>query len=207
MKSALSASLLALLLAACGNPGASTEPGPARAGGMQSGCLTRAYPEIGGPIALTTHTGAAVTEADFRGRHTLVYFGFTYCPDICPMTLQTIAAAYRALPEGVPRPQTVLITVDPERDTPEALANYVGSRSFPEGLVGLTGSPEAVRAAADAFKADYSRVEQPESLSEYTIDHTTILYLMDEDWKLRTFFTMQDDAASIAACLTELTAG
>ena len=207
MKRALSASLLALLLAACTDAGAPAGPAPVQAGGQQSGCLTRAYPEIGGPIALTAHTGEAVTEADFKGRQTLVYFGFTFCPDICPMTLQTVAAALRLLPPGLPAPQAALITVDPDRDTPEALASYVRSQSFPEGLIGLTGSAEAIRAAADAFKADFGRVEQPDSLSEYTMDHTTILYLMDEDWQLKTFFTMQDDAASIAACLAEISAG
>ena len=78
------------------------------------------------------------------------------------------------------------------------------SPSFPADLVGLTGSPQAVRAAADAFMADYSRVEQPGSLAEYTMDHTNLIYVMDEDWNLATFFTHEDTPATISACLAEL---
>ena len=91
--------------------------------------------------------------------------------------------------------------MDPERDTPEALAAYVGNDAFPDGLKGLTGTPEAVRAAADAFKADYARVEAPESFTEYTMDHTSIIYMMDENWQLKTFFTHEDTAETIAQCL------
>jgi len=195
-------------LAACSPVGEAgdpaTAPAAAQSGGLQSGCLSRAYPEIGGPISLLSSTGARVTEADFKGRPTLIYFGFTYCPDVCPLTLTTVAAAYRKLPEGTERPQTLLISVDPERDTPEALAIYVANKAFPEGLQGLTGTEAEIRAAADAFKADYSRVEQPGSLAEYTMDHTSLLYLMDENWQLKTFFTHQDTPDTIAECLQEV---
>ena len=119
------------------------------------------------------------------------------------MALVTLDQAIRQLPDGVEAPQTVLITVDPERDTPEAMARYVGNDAFPDGLKGLTGSPEAVRAAADAFMADYARVDAPESFTEYTMDHTSIIYLMDEEWKLKTFFTHEDTADSIAQCLAQ----
>ena len=168
---------------------------------VEAGCLSRAYPEIGGPISLIADNGERVTEETFKGHPTLVYFGFTYCPDVCPMTLITVQRAYERLPEGVEPPQTLLISVDPERDTPDALAAYVKAPRFPEGLVGLTGTPEEVRAAADAFVADYSRVEQPDSQSGYTMDHTSLLYLMDEDWQLKTFFTHEDTDETIAACL------
>ena len=185
-------------LAGCG-PG---EPAPT-AGGAKAGCMTRAYGEIGGPVALTDHTGMRVTEADFEGRASMVYFGFTYCPDICPMTLVTLEQAYGKLPDGVAPPRTILITVDPERDTPEAMKTYIETEAFPDDIVGLTGSPAEIRAAASAFSADYQRIEAPDSLSEYTMDHTSILYLMDENWELKTFFTHQDDADSISACLAE----
>ncbi len=204
--------LLAAFLVSCspapGAPGQSEASAPAgvQSGGTQSGCLSRAYPEIGGPISLISSTGARVTEADFKGRPTLIYFGFTYCPDVCPMTLTTVAAAYRKLPEGVAAPQTLLISVDPGRDTPEALAAYVANKAFPAGLLGLTGSEAEIRAAADAFKADYSRVEQPGSMAEYTMDHTSLLYLMDEDWKLKTFFTHEDTPDTIADCLQQVPA-
>jgi protein SCO1/2 len=184
---------------------AANAPAGVQSGGTQSSCLSRAYPEIGGPISLISSTGARVTEADFMGRPTLIYFGFTYCPDVCPMTLTTLAAAYRKLPEGTPTPQTLLISVDPGRDTPEALAAYVANKAFPAGLLGLTGTDAEIRAAADAFKADYSRVEQPDSMAEYTMDHTSLLYLMDEDWKLKTFFTHEDTADTIAQCLQDVT--
>lgn len=194
------------LLAACGASEAPAQDGPAIAssGGLQSGCASRAYSEIGGPISLTDHTGAAVTEANFKGAPTVIYFGFTYCPDVCPAALSTLGAAYRRLPQGETAPQTLLISVDPERDTPEALATYVTTPAFPAGLTGLTGTPEQIRAAADAFKADYARIDQPESLAEYTMDHTNLIYVMDEDWKLKTFFTHEDTPETISACLAEL---
>lgn len=199
------ATVLAGCLAACGpTQGADAPAGGAQSGGVQSGCLSRAYPEIGGPISLMSSLGTRVTEADFKGRPTLIYFGFTYCPDVCPLTLTTVAAAYRKLPAGITPPQTLLISVDPARDTPEALATYVANKAFPPGLLGLTGTEAEVRAAADAFKADYARVEQPDSLSEYTMDHTSLLYLMDENWQLQTFFTHEDTPETIAACLEEV---
>ncbi|GAB5458647.1 MAG: SCO family protein [Henriciella sp.] len=186
------------VLAACTGEQASKP----QAGGAQAGCTTRAYDSIGGPIELISHTGDAVTEADFKGSPTLIYFGFTYCPDICPSTLVTVKNAYERLPDDITAPQTLLITIDPERDTPEAMARYVGNAAFPEGLVGLTGSEEQIRAAANGFIADYSRIETPESLSEYTMDHTSLLYLMDEDWSLKTFFSESNaDPQSMAECL------
>lgn len=195
-----------LMLAACGGPSDAPASGSAKGAisGMSSGCTTRAYPEIGGPISLIDHTGARVTEENYKGAPTVIYFGFTYCPDVCPAALSTLGAAYRRLPEGEAMPQTLLISVDPQRDTPEALASYVATPAFPPGLVGLTGSEAEIRAAADAFKADYARIEQPESLAEYTMDHTNLIYVMDEEWQLKTFFTHDDTPETISACLAEL---
>ena len=191
----------ACLLAACSGE----SPVETTAGGALATCTTRAYEEIGGPFSLTNHRGERVTQEDFKGRPTLVYFGFTYCPDVCPSTLVSIANAYRALPEGVEPPQTLLITVDPERDTPDALATYVSSNAFPDNLVGLTGTPEEIQAVADEFFVGYERIDTPESLADYTMDHTSLLYLMDEDWQLKTFFaeanTNPDD---MATCLAQL---
>lgn len=166
--------------------------------------MSRAYPNIGGPISLVNQEGVPVTEETYKGHPTLIYFGFTYCPDVCPMTLVTVKRAYDRLPEGVAPPQTLLISIDPERDTPEALSKYVSTKVFPENLQGLTGTPEQVRAAADAFLADYSRIEQPDSEGGYSMDHTSLLYLMDEDWKLKTFFTHEDTDETIATCLAEI---
>ncbi len=194
------AALLAglLLLSGCGDG-----TPRATAGGAEAGCLTRAYEQIGGPIALTDHTGKAVTEADFKGEPSLVFFGFTYCPDVCPMTLVTIEKALQALPEGATPPRTLLISIDPERDTPEALATYISTEAFPDRIVGLTGSQAQVRAAADAFLADYSRIDQPDSLSDYTMSHTDLIYLMDENWKQKTFFTSTTTPEDMARCMAE----
>jgi protein SCO1/2 len=186
-----------LLLAACGKGNSQGVP-------VDSACTSRAYAEIGGPFALTRQDGVAVTQDDFKGRHTLVYFGFTYCPDVCPMTLVTVRRALELLPEGKERPQTVLISIDPERDTPEALAAYTASNAFPKGLIGLTGTPEAIKAAANGFRAGYNRVDDPGSSAGYTMDHTSIVYLMSPDWTLETFFTHEASAESMSACLGEL---
>lgn len=166
--------------------------------------MTRAYDTIGGPISLISHTGERVTEARFKGTPTLVYFGFTYCPDFCPSTLIALKHAYARLPDGVAPPQTLLITIDPERDTPEALADYVTNDAFPENLIGLTGSAEEVAAAAEAFIVQYERIEIPDSLAEYTMDHTLLLYLMDENWELKTFFSeVESDPDHVAQCLAQ----
>ena len=188
-----------LALAAC----TPATPNPT-AGGASAGCMTRAYDSVGGPISLLAHTGERVTEATFTGRPTLIYFGFTYCPDICPGTLVALKRAYDLLPDSIERPQTLLITVDPERDTPEALADYVSTAAFPDNLMGLTGTPEEIAAAAENFIVQYERIETPDSLAEYTMDHTSLLYLMDENWQLKTFFAESDaDPAYVAECLSQ----
>ncbi|MEM5515958.1 SCO family protein [Henriciella sp. AS95] len=199
-------SAAALGLTACGGGDESaTSNVTATAGGAQASCTTRAYEEIGGPFELTNHLGERVTEQDYLGKPTLIYFGFTFCPDVCPSTLVGIANAYKKLPEGVEPPRTVLISIDPERDTPEQLASYVASNAFPDGLIGLTGSEEDIEKVADEFVVGYNKVETPDSLAGYTMDHTSLLYLMDENWKLKTFFaeanTNPDD---MAACLGTL---
>lgn len=193
--------LAALLVAACG-PTASDSAGKA-AVPSASDCTSRAYPNIGGPISLVNQDNQPVTEETYKGHPTLVYFGFTFCPDVCPATLVTLKRAYDKLPEGVAPPQTLLISIDPERDTPDQLAKYVSTKAFPANLQGLTGTQDQIRAAADAFMADFSRVEEPGSEGDYTMDHTSLVYLMDKDWKLKTFFTHDDTAESIAACLAQ----
>ncbi|MFN3213964.1 MAG: SCO family protein [Henriciella sp.] len=195
----VSLGLAGLALAAC-NPSSSTPS----AGGAAAGCMTRAYDTIGGPISLISHTGERVTEETYKGAPTLIYFGFTFCPDICPGTLVALNRAYDALPDNIEPPQTLLITVDPERDTPEALAEYVSTAAFPDNLVGLTGTQEEIAAAADAFIAQYERIETPDSLAEYTMDHTSLLYLMDENWELKTFFAEADaNPDYVAECLVQ----
>ena len=167
-------------------------PGASEATASGSGAPVRVSgrADVGGPFELVKHTGETVTEQDFRGRPMLVYFGFTYCPDICPMSLQILDAALAELPEeDAARFQTVLISVDPERDTPEALAQYVDTPAFPDGLVGLTGTPEQIRAAADAYRVYYARIEDDRSTAGYTMDHTNVIYLMDSEGELVDVFT------------------
>ncbi len=190
-----------LMLGACGQA-----DGPApqnNAGGAAAGCHTRAFAEIGGPISMIDTSGASVTEADFKGRPSLVYFGFTYCPDICPATLVTVERALRRLPEDTPPPRTILISVDPERDTPESMKSYISTKVFPDDIVGLTGSAEQVKAAADTFKIGFQRIQESDDPSDYTVDHSSILYLMDENWELKTFFTHDATAENIGDCLAQ----
>ena len=155
---------------------------------------------IGGPFELTTQDGKRVTDKDFRGRLMLVYFGFTYCPDICPAGLQTVTAALDELGGKADRVAPLFITVDPERDTPEQLKLYVSS--FHKNLIGLTGSADDIAKAAKAYRVYYRKVED-ESLSSYTMDHSSFLYLMGPDGEFITHFphTVQPD--KLAARLAE----
>ena len=150
---------------------------------------------LGGPFSLTDHTGRAVTQADFAGRFLLVYFGFTYCPDVCPTELGTIAAALDALEEQGERVTPVFVSVDPERDTPAAMADYV-SRFHPR-MVGLTGTPEQVAAAARAYRVFYAKVNRPE-MTQYLMDHSSFIYLVGPDGKVRALFRPETAPEAIA---------
>jgi protein SCO1/2 len=150
---------------------------------------------LGGPFSLVDQTGKPVTESDFAGRFLLVYFGFTYCPDVCPTELGTIAAAVDALEEQGAQVTPMLITIDPERDTPEALADYV-SRFHPR-MVGLTGTPEQVAAAARAYRVFYAKAQRPE-MSSYLMDHSSFIYLVGPDGRVRTLFRPESTPEAIA---------
>jgi protein SCO1/2 len=141
---------------------------------------------IGGPFQLTDQSGKLRSERDFRGQLMLVYFGFTTCPDICPTDLQAIGLAMDRLGAGADEVQPLFITVDPERDTREHLADYV--TMFHPRLLGLTGSAEAVQSAADAYRVYYQRVDFDKGDGYYTVDHSAFIYLMDRDGKYLGFF-------------------
>jgi cytochrome oxidase Cu insertion factor (SCO1/SenC/PrrC family) len=142
---------------------------------------------VGGPFELTDHTGKPRTSSDFRGKLMLVYFGFTWCPDICPTDLQAIGLTLDKLGADGDSVQPLFITVDPERDTAAHLAEYV--LMFHPRLIGLTGSAEAIRKAADAYKVYYARVDPPkEDAGYYTVDHTAYIYLMDREGNYLGFF-------------------
>lgn len=181
--------------------GACSEGGDVRPPAAAATCAAKAFTEIGGPVSLIDSTGTAVTEADFAGANSLVYFGFTYCPDVCPAALVTIDRALKRLPETVTPPRTIMISIDPERDTPEAMADYIATPAFPDDIVGLTGSLEAIKTVADGFKTGFIRVDDPASSAGYSVDHTSIIYLMDENWELKTFFTHAVTAEELATCL------
>ncbi|WP_050630372.1 SCO family protein [Bradyrhizobium viridifuturi] len=139
---------------------------------------------VGGPFALTDQAGHERTDRDFRGRLMLVYFGFTYCPDVCPTDLQAIGLALDKLGRDGDQVQPIFITVDPARDTAAHLAEYVSM--FHPRLIGLTGSDDAIRKVADAYKVYYARV--PQDAGDYTVDHTAYIYLMDRDGNYLGFF-------------------
>jgi protein SCO1/2 len=158
---------------------------------------------IGGPFALTDQNGRRVTDIDFRGRFMLVYFGYTFCPDVCPTELNTIALAMKALGDDAGQVVPVFITVDPARDTPAAMKAYLAS--FGPEFVGLTGSDQEIAAAAKAYRVYYKKADGSDPDS-YTVDHTSLLYLMGRDGKIAALFrtgaTPEDLAAGIRAALT-----
>ena len=135
--------------------------------------------EIGGPFTLVNSEGETVTSDDIIDGPTLVYFGYTFCPDVCPVDAAEMAEATDMLAEQGIEVTPVFITVDPERDTPEQVG-WFADALHPE-MIGLTGSPEQVRAAADAYKVYFSRVETPESAAEYLMNHTNFTYFMMPD--------------------------
>jgi protein SCO1/2 len=157
---------------------------------------------VGGPFELVGTDGKAVTERDFRGRYMLVFFGFTHCPDICPAELQVIAQALEKLGDKGKKVVPVFITLDPERDTPQAMAEYV--KSFGRNFVGLTGSPEAIADAAKAYRVAYAKVENKESASDYSVDHSALVYLMDPEGKYVTHFSYGTSADEMAEKLGKI---
>ena len=152
-----------------------------QSGPRQGEVVSTGRADIGGPFMLVDHTGRTVTHADFEGRAMLIYFGYTYCPDICPFSLQIMAAALDQMNEADrAQIQPVLITVDPQRDTVEQMALYVTSAAFPDGLIGLTGTPEQVATAASAWRVVYQRAEDESGDPDaYLMDHSSLVYLMD----------------------------
>lgn len=144
---------------------------------------------IGGPFQLTDHTGRQVTEADFAGRFMLITFGYTFCPDICPTTLTDMADAVKELGTDGDKIVPMLITIDPARDTVEHLKEYVGF--FHPRTVGLTGTADAIKAAAKAYKVYFAKAKQEKDAdpNDYLMDHSAIIYLMGPDGRFRTHFS------------------
>ena len=139
---------------------------------------------IGGPFELVGKDGKTVTDQDFRGRYMLVFFGFTHCPDICPAELQVMSTALDDLGSDADKVVPIFITLDPERDTPEAVNAYV--ENFGPNFVGLTGSPEAIDKAAKAYRVTYQKFQDESMGDNYSIDHSALVYLMGPDGKFVT---------------------
>ena len=150
---------------------------------------------IGGSFALTDQNGVHRTDTAFRGKLMLVYFGFTYCPDICPTDLQQMGLAVDQLGSDGEMVQPVFITVDPARDTAEHLRDYMPL--FHPRFVGLTGDPAAIGQAARAYRVYYEKIGR-EDKSDYTVDHSVFIYLMDRDGRYLGFFPPGTSAEHLA---------
>ncbi|PIN17583.1 putative cytochrome C oxidase assembly protein [Handroanthus impetiginosus] len=150
---------------------------------------------IGGPFNLIDHNAKSVSDKDFLGKWNLIYFGFTHCPDICPDELQKMASAIDKIKEksGI-EVVPVFISVDPERDTVEQVREYV--KEFHPKLIGLTGTPDEIKNAARAYRVYYMKTE--EEGSDYLVDHSIVMYLMDPDMQFVKFFGKNLDDTSLA---------
>lgn len=183
-----------------------------------------ATPEIGGPFSLIDHHGRAVSDRDFRGKLMLVFFGYTYCPDVCPTELQIISQAMDELGAAGDDVQPLFVTVDPERDTVEVLADYLSN--FHPRILGLTGPPDRIAAAAAAYRVAYFKVFYPpfdddekaagdandetantdatssengNDNADYLMNHSTVTYLMGRDGRFLALFSYGTDPSEMAA--------
>jgi cytochrome oxidase Cu insertion factor (SCO1/SenC/PrrC family) len=144
---------------------------------------------IGGPFTLTDQNGRRRSDAEFRGKLMIVYFGYTWCPDVCPADLMTITQALDNLGVAAEGVQPIFITIDPERDA-NALADYVSA--FHHSLIGLTGSADEIQKVADAYKAFYVKVPDERS-GGYSIDHSGVIYLMGRNGEYLGFMPPRTD--------------
>ncbi len=183
--------------------------------GVRETARSATAPAIGGPFALVDHRGRAVTEADYRGKLMVVYFGYTFCPDVCPAGLYKIGQALDALGAGAGQVYPLFITLDPARDSAEVLAGYLGN--FHPALIGLTGSPEQVEAVAKAYRVYYAKAppahdhedgaqgrhEHAEEGGDYPVDHSTATYVMGRDGGFRRAVSQGSSAEDLAAAIRE----
>jgi cytochrome oxidase Cu insertion factor (SCO1/SenC/PrrC family) len=177
----------ALVVAASlmGGVAAAEEPQPSAAQMMDD--LMYGHGSVGGPFTLTDSNGRPHSDSEFRGRLMIVYFGYTYCPDVCPTDLMAVTQALDALGKEAAGIQPVFITIDPERDN-AVMAEYL--RAFHPSFIGLTGTPEEIRKVANSYQAFYAKVED-RGTGEYSIDHSGVIYLMGRDGKYLGFMPPQ----------------
>lgn len=157
---------------------------------------------VGGPFALVDGNGKQVTDRDFRGKYMLVYFGYTFCPDVCPTTLNEVADALDHLGTKANRLQPIFITVDPKRDTPAVMKQYTAA--FTPRLLGLTGTPEQIAKVAREYRVYYAEHRTGPGPNDYTMDHSSILYLMGPDGKFIAPIQSGEAGPQMAADLSKL---
>jgi protein SCO1/2 len=184
--------ILGVLLAVAVNMGES----PARAGTSEV--------TIGGPFTLSTPDGTTVTDRTYRGKWLLVYFGYAFCPTSCPTTLLAVTTALGELGHDAAQVQPLFITVDPQRDTPKVMRQYI--ESFDPRIVGLTGTPQQIAAAAQEYGAYYVRHSTGVGPDDYVVDHSTYLYLMDPLGEFVRAFDSDTSGDQIADALRALIA-
>jgi protein SCO1/2 len=155
--------------------------------------------KVGGPFTLTDTTGKTVTDRHFHGKYLLLYFGYTYCPDICPTTMATITDALASLGEGAKQVQPVFVTVDPARDTPAVLADYIAR--FSPRWQGLTGSDDHLQAMEKEYHVYAAKHVTGAGPGDYLMDHSSIVYLLDPAGKFQALIDADQPTEAVAANL------
>lgn len=148
---------------------------------------------IGGPFAMTGQDGRTITDADLKGHPTLIFFGYTHCPDFCPTTLTQISSVFKEMGSDK-KIEALFVTIDPQRDTPETMKTYL--ESFDPRIIGLTGNEAQTRAVAKAYKVFFKK-EGPAN-GDYTMDHTGVVYLMDKNGRFVSAFNLDQPAKQAA---------
>jgi len=156
-------------------------------------------PLPGGPFTLTSSDGRRVSDKDFRGKWQLIYFGYTFCPDVCPLTLSNVSDALAALGTQADRLQPIFITVDPERDTPSVLAAFAGG--FDPRIVALTGTPPEIAAVERSFRVYAAKLPNAKDPGGYLMNHTSLFYLMDPEGRPAALLPASDEGPKLAAAL------
>jgi protein SCO1 len=186
------AAFIAVVLFAAGFAGAYTLLN------VPEGVQTEGTALIGGPFSLVDTNGKRVTDRDFRGKLMLVFFGYTHCPDVCPTELQTLSTVMERLGPAADKVAAMFISVDPKRDTPQVLADYM--KNFNPRIMGLTGDQAEIASAAKAYRVYYRNVGDSAS-DDYTVDHSAFVYLMDGEGKYLTHFSFNSEPESMLAVI------
>ncbi len=194
LRLALSGVLILLVLA--GGVLWLTRPAPPTVAGIALPAGT----EIGGKFALVDDQNRPVSDETYRGRWLLIYFGYTFCPDVCPTTLQTIANTLDKMGKIGAGVVPLFVTIDPARDTPSVMARYV--HQFDSRIIGLTGTAQQIAATAKAYRVYYQQ-ETPKDGTPYTMDHSSFIYLMDPEGHLAALFGSQITADELAAAIEQ----